>query len=113
VGACERVLAFDMDGTLFDTEGVQLASFRDAFAPLCAGAPLLGRVDAYNAAEIRRTLADHRLAEVFQGVYGHRWTKGQALAEIAAHHRGGRGAFFEVDFTRLDRGRLETLIASP
>ncbi|MBR7831866.1 HAD family phosphatase [Actinospica durhamensis] len=39
-----------MDGTLFDTEGVKLASFRDAFAPLCANEEQLGQVDAYNTA---------------------------------------------------------------
>ena len=89
---------------------------------------------------------------MFQGVYGHRCTKAQALAEIAARHRGSRVAFFgdapadweaarragvafvavnpnsalkaqvekfEVDFTRLDRDRLEMLttgspaVASP
>ena len=50
MGGHERVLAFDMDGTLFDTEGVKLASFRDAFAPLCADEAQLGQVDAYNGA---------------------------------------------------------------
>ncbi|WP_034271625.1 HAD family hydrolase [Actinospica robiniae] len=50
MGGLGCVLAFDMDGTLFDTEAVKLASFRDAFAPLCANEAELREVKAYNAA---------------------------------------------------------------
>lgn len=47
----ELVLVFDMDGTLFDTEEVKMASFRDAFRPLCGGdEQALQAVHAFNAA---------------------------------------------------------------
>jgi phosphoglycolate phosphatase-like HAD superfamily hydrolase len=46
----ELVLAFDMDGVLFDTEGVKLGAFRDAFAPLCRDDAQLEQIGGYNAA---------------------------------------------------------------
>jgi len=45
------VLAFDMDGVLFDTESVKLAAFLDAFVPFCGGDDaVVGKIQAYNAA---------------------------------------------------------------
>lgn len=43
------VLAFDMDGVLFDTESVKMSAFRDAFTELCGGdSKLLSRISDYN-----------------------------------------------------------------
>lgn len=45
------VLAFDMDGVLFDTESVKLAAFLDAFVPFCGGDDaVVEKIQAYNAA---------------------------------------------------------------
>lgn len=45
------VLAFDMDGVLFDTESVKLAAFLDAFEPFCGGdGAVVKKIQAYNAA---------------------------------------------------------------
>lgn len=157
------VLAFDMDGTLFDTEAVKMACFRDAFAPLCTNDDELREVEVYNAAhrgipradkfrhvlsailgqpqrrqdevaeryarlledglsrcrpipglkqfladvaatryvvssapeaEIARLLAGHGLDDAFRGVYGSRWTKAQALAEIRLRHADARVLYF-------------------
>lgn len=162
-GERDRVLAFDMDGVLFDTERVKLGAFQDAFAPLCGDAAQLELVAAYNAAhrgvprsakirhvlatllkepagrevevstryarlleerlpgcapvnglpeflarigsiryvvssapvaEIRRNLGRHDLADAFHGVFGHPWSKADALREIAERHRNARVLFF-------------------
>jgi phosphoglycolate phosphatase-like HAD superfamily hydrolase len=45
-------------------------------------------------AEIHHMLAGHGLEGAFHGVYGRRWTKAQALAEICSRHRGARVVFF-------------------
>ena len=163
MGSRERVLAFDMDGVLFDTEAVKIGAFRDAFTPLCGDAAQLERIAAYNAThrgvprsekirhilaavldepaarevevgahyavlleerlrncvpinglpeflarigatcyvvssapvdEIRSNLHRHDLAEAFHGVFGHPWSKADALSEITARHRGTRVLFF-------------------
>ena len=79
----QLVLVFDMDGTLFDTEAVKMAAFRDAFAPLCDGdARKLHAVGEFNATH-RGVPRDDKFRHVLAAVLG---APAGLLDEVAARY---------------------------
>jgi phosphoglycolate phosphatase-like HAD superfamily hydrolase/GNAT superfamily N-acetyltransferase len=78
------ILAFDMDGVIFDTESIKLTAFLDAFTPYCgSNNAMLKEIHSYNAAH-RGVPRDEKIRFVLTNLLGRSGRSGEGEANDVA-----------------------------